>query len=124
MNDENQKGYNIVIEPPIYSELNWDMDLIVACLDILRERLQSVCNFPPTTTCEIFVLINFLGQSYPAIGINNINSSGVPLDNDVLENIVGEIIESIGLEEIKNEAILRQKVTWDKLKHLGHYSGD
>ena len=103
MSIENRKGYSIILEPSIYHELNWDMDLIVSCLNIVRGKLKHLCDLPERTTCDLIALSNFLGQSYPAIGLNLINNVDIVLDSQYLSNKVDEMIKGLGLTTSKKK---------------------
>jgi hypothetical protein len=124
MSKNDKKSYRIILEPSIYEELDWDMDLIVSCLDILRNKVKLSFNLPATTTYDLFALTNFQGQMYPAIGLSDALDLGTSLDNHELNNKVDELIINVGLHNIRNEAVPGRPLTWTKLKEIGSYSAD
>lgn len=117
--EKKERGYGI-IEPPIYEELNWDMDSIVSCLEIIRTKLPELFSeFSKSVTYELILLVTPFGESYPVIGFY----SDTPKD---LENIpkfldLDEEVEiwvnNIGIETIKKESQNIKTVNWETLKN-------
>ncbi len=70
-NENLRKGF-IPIEPDIYERLNWDYDLIVLCLEYIRNEIPNILKIDQDKV-EVFLVSfsNFLGEAYPAIGIRN-----------------------------------------------------
>jgi len=58
MKVKKQRGYSI-IEPPIYDELNWNMELITSCLEFIRTKLPELFSeFPKGVKYELIPLEN------------------------------------------------------------------
>ncbi len=60
-----------LIEPDIHSKLNWDRDLIVKCLELIRLQMpQIISQGKPEIEYDLIVVDNSHGSSYPAIGMH------------------------------------------------------
>jgi hypothetical protein len=114
-----KRGYGI-IEPAIYEELNWNMDSIVACLEIIRIKLPELLKeFPESIKYELIPLENPFGESYPVIGYYTENPEDF---NKILELLdLDEEIEiwlnKIGIETIKRESEKIKTMSWETLKN-------
>ena len=124
-NDQEERGYQI-IEPPIYIDLNWDMDLIVSCLDVIRTKLPDrFISFPEGTQLDLVALTNFVDQSYPVIGVYHPNDTEFRKIPDFLDlyDRVEKAVQELGVEAIRKEAIRGKPLSWLELKNIGVYSG-
>ncbi|WP_040254255.1 hypothetical protein [Psychroserpens mesophilus] len=115
---KNPRGYGI-IEPAIYEELNWNMDFIVSCLEIIRTKLPELFSeFPKSVKYELISLENPFGEPYPVIGLYSDNPKDLKeipefLDLDERTEIW---LNNIGIETIKNEAKKIKTISWETLK--------
>ena len=117
--EKRQRGYGI-IEPPIYEELNWNMDFIVSCLEIIRIKLHELFSeFPNSIKYELIPLENPFGEAYPVIGLYSDNPKDlekIPEFLDLDEQV--EIwLDKIGIETIKKDAEKIKTVNWETLKN-------
>jgi len=119
--NESQKqnqGYTI-IEPPIYEQLNWDMDSIVSCLEVIRIKLPELFNeFPDSIKYELFSLKNPHGKPYPVIGLLAKKQDDLNKITDFLDlNELVEIwINKIGIDVIKKKSKKLNVISWETLK--------
>ncbi|WP_459212272.1 hypothetical protein [Aquimarina rhabdastrellae] len=114
----------LVIEPSFYDELDLCDDFTMKCLEVLRRELPSYFNtFPNGTTYGLIRYGDFLGNQYPAIGIQCKNQEDYDKIPDFIDlyNGVEILINEIGLEEIKEEAKFVDTITWNDLKEIGWY---
>ncbi|WP_124981261.1 hypothetical protein [Nonlabens xiamenensis] len=117
--EKKPRGYGI-IEPAIYEELNWNMDYIVSCLEIIRIKLPELfTEFPKSIKYELIPLGNPFGEPYPVIGLYSDNPKDlekIPEFLDLDERI--EIwLSEIGIESIKKEAEKIKTISWEALKN-------
>ena len=117
--EKKPRGYGI-IEPAIYEELNWDMDFIILCLEIIRTKLPDLFSeFPQSVKYELISLGNPFGEPYPVIGLYSDNSKDfekIPEFLDLDERV--EIwLNEIGIETIKKEAKKIKTISWETLKN-------
>ena len=121
MNQE--KGY-LIVEPPIHEELNWDMDLIIKCLEVIRNLIpKKFVEFPESLEYDLLAMTNFTGSTYPVIGIYSRNKNDfkdIPDFNDLFD-IIEKWIKEIGLEHIKREALKTKVISWESLKEMKTY---
>jgi hypothetical protein len=105
-NKNSNKGYT-PIEPDIYDKLNWDYDLIVQCLEYIRNEIPNILKIEDNKVDVFLVsLCNFLGQNYPAIGIRCKSNLKDLVDFDFFE--IDEKIET-WLDSIGGVESLKQK---------------
>lgn len=117
--EKKPRGYAI-IEPAIYEELNWNMDSIVSCLEIIRTKLPELfVGFPKSIKYEIIPLGNPFGEPYPVIGLYSDNSEDLKKIPDFLD--LDEEVEiwlnKIGIETIRKEAEKIKVMSWETLKN-------
>ncbi len=115
---QEHRGYQIV-EPPIYATLNWNMDLIVSCLEVIRQKLPEKFNqFPSSLEYDLVSLETPHGSPYPVIGIHTKQEKD-------FENFLFELVENwitdIDVEKLKQESKELEIITWKELKAIGHY---
>ena len=54
-----------IIEPPIYDELNWDMEIIMKALEYLRQVLPTyLTDLPKNSKYFLFVFRDFFSKSH------------------------------------------------------------
>jgi hypothetical protein len=114
-----------IIEPPIYDELNWDMEIIMKALEYLRQVLPTyLTDLPKNSKYFLFVFRDFLGGEFPAIGVScddRKDFEKIP-DFFILYDRVEEIIkEEITFEKLKVELEKIQTITWVELKEKKYY---
>ncbi|WP_394751100.1 hypothetical protein [Spongiimicrobium salis] len=117
--EKKPRGYGI-IEPPIYDELNWNMDSIVSCLEIIRTKLPELfTEFPESIKYELIALGNPFGEPYPVIGFYSDNPKDlreIPEFLDLYEEI--EVwLNKIGMNTIKKESEKIKTINWEMLKN-------
>ncbi len=105
------RGYTL-IEPTIYDELGWDLDLIVKCLEVLRLKIPQI--IVENDEYDLIAVINAHGGFYPAIGWVSI--SEVELDWFEVEKKVGLFIQYVGLENLVKESQMIDYINWEILK--------
>lgn len=113
-----------IVEPPIYEELNWDMDLIVSCLEVIRLKLpQKFQDFPKGLEYDLLSLENAHGSVYPVIGIHASNQEDYKQIPDFhnLYDMVELWISEMGVESIIKEARDVIALSWNDLEKRGIY---
>ncbi len=113
-----------IIEPPIYEALDWEMDLIVSCLEVIRQKLpEKLNNFPAGSEYDLVSLENPHGPAYPVIGIRLKSDNEFEELPDFLDlyDLVEKWIMEIGIDKIKRESKEFETPTWEQLKTFGHY---
>ncbi|TDQ25725.1 hypothetical protein [Tenacibaculum caenipelagi] len=123
MEEKTTRGYKI-IEPAIYEELNWNMDSIVSCLEIIRTKLPELfTEFPKSIKYEIIPLGNPFGEPYPVIGLYSDNLEDLKKIPDFLD--LDEEVEiwlnKIGIETIRKESEKIKVMSWETLKNINTY---
>ena len=117
--EKKQRGYGI-IEPPIYEELNWDMELIMSCLEFIRTKLPELFSeFPQGVKYELIPLENPFGEAYPVIGLYSDNPKDLEKLPEFLDldEQVGIWLNEIGIEGIKKESKKIKTMNWETLKN-------
>lgn len=122
-NENSRKGF-MPIEPDIYDKLNWDHDLIVSCLEYIRNEIPNILN-TEITDFEVFVasLTNFLGQSYPVIGIRDKPNltEVINLDHFEIEEKIENWLTKLGIENLKQNAKNITSIDWKTLQNLKEF---
>ncbi|MFC5044696.1 hypothetical protein ACFSTE_22425 [Aquimarina hainanensis] len=123
--EENNKTEQfLVIEPSFYDVLNPCDDFTLKCLEVLRRKLPiHFKEFPNGTKFGIIRYGDFLGNKYPAIGIQcelDTDYEKIPDFIDLFDE-VEILINKIGLENIKKEAELIDAIKWNELNAIGWY---
>jgi hypothetical protein len=112
----------LVIEPSFYDELKPCDDFTIKCLEVLRKKLpQYFKDFPDGTKFGLIRYGDFLGNGYPAIGIQCESESDYEKIPDFIDlfDEVEILIEKIGLDNIKKEAELIYAIKWNELNSIG-----
>ena len=121
---KNQERAYSILEPNIYEFLSWDMDLIVACLNIVRQRLHEIMNISNRHfEFDLIALGNPHGTEYPVIGIytkDKTEFEKLP-DFDNLNELVNKWIEKVGIDTIQRESKEIESITWEQLKLMSVY---
>lgn len=123
-NDNIKKGYT-PIELNIYDKLNWDYDLIVSCLEYVRNQIPNILKIEHDKV-EVFLASfhNFLGQNYPVIGIRDKIDlmETVDLDPSEIEEKVENWLSDIGgIENLKQKAKNIKCIDWKTLESVKEY---
>ncbi|GEM_PF-5725413 len=118
------KGF-LIIDPPIYEqpESN-DYDEAIRWLEAIRKRLpQKFSDWPDSIRFALVRYGDFLGNKYPAIGIDSKNREDLEVVPDFiyLYDLIEEWIAEIGIEKIKGEASKIETIEWDELNRIGYY---
>lgn len=119
MSKQNQIGYGI-IEPDIYEELNWNMDKIVSCLDLICMDLPDVLtDFPKSTKYIVLALGNPFGKPYPAIGFYSDNPKELDAVSDDydFEEIIENWLTKDKIDDYKRKIANHKTISWNDLKN-------
>lgn len=123
LNENSIKGYT-PIEPYIYDQLNWDYDLIVSCLEYIRNEIPAILNVDKNNI-EVFLVSfsNFLGQKYSVIGIRTKENliEIIDLDPFEIEEKIENWIANLGIENLKQKAKDITYIDWKTLESLKEY---
>lgn len=110
-----------VICPPIYEAFNWNMKLIMKALEYLRQELPNHLHDLPTNTIfHLIVYGDFLGNSYPAIGVSCSDPDLLPSFFDLHEKVNTLIKEVITIDKIKSASKDLMVISWNELKEQGY----
>lgn len=112
------------LEPPIYEALEWDMDLILRCLEVIRREMPALASglVPEESQFAIFAMPRgkFPGGSYPVLGV-------VQFDPDIetpylaIEAKIRTWFLGIGKDGLISRAASMQTPTWQELKETGYF---
>ncbi len=122
--ENNQTKQFLVIEPSFYDELNPCDDFTMKCLEVLRRKLPLYFkDFPSGTKFGLIRYGDFLGNKYPAIGIQCDSESDYKEIPDFIDlfDKVEILIDKIGFENIKKEAESINIIGWNELNSIGWY---
>lgn len=114
-----------VIEPPIYEELSWNMENIMKALEYIRQRLpEYLIDFPSSAKYYLIHYGDFLGNSYPAIGIRcdeKSDSEKIPSFVELYDRIQVWINKELTLERIILESKKIKILSWNELKEQNYF---
>lgn len=123
LNENNRKGCT-PIEPNIYDQLNWDYDIIIPCLEYIRNEIPNILNVD-CSTIEVFLISysDFLGNRYPAIGIRDKSNltEAINLDYFEIEEKIETWLANLGIENLKQNAKNIKCIDWKTLEILREY---
>jgi hypothetical protein len=105
------RGYTL-IEPPIYVELRWDLNLIVKCLEVLRLKMPQI--IVENDEYDLIAINNPFGKSYPVIGWFSV--SAVELNLFEIEEKVEILVREIGLGNLIKESQIIDYIDWSYLE--------
>ncbi len=97
-----------LIEPSIYVDLEWNLDLIVKCLEVLRLKMPQI--IVENDEYDLVAVSNSHGNSYPAIGWFSL--SDAELDLHEVEEKVELFIQNIRLENLIKESLIIDYIDW------------
>jgi hypothetical protein len=110
-------GYSL-LEPDIYTKLNWDLDLIVKCLELTRIQMpQIIPQGAAGIEYDLIAVGNHHGSPYPAIGMHwpkETDWNTVP-DCQQVDDFVDQWVEQIGLDGLIEKAVNVKYIDWEKL---------
>ncbi|WP_430401175.1 hypothetical protein [Flavobacterium sp.] len=112
----------LIIEPPIYTEFS-NFDEIIKCLIVIISLLPVKFNsFPKSISYKLVRYSDFLGNKYPAIGINSVFKEDYKKIPNFIElyELVEELITEIGIDAIRKEAKELKTISWQKLNEIGY----
>jgi hypothetical protein len=116
--EDNNNGY-IPIELDIYDSLNWDFDLIIKCLEYIRNEIPNILKIE-SDKIDVFLVSfhNFIGETYPSIGIRNkTGSEKIILEYfDIEEEIEKWLSNFGGIEKLKLKSENIKCTDWETLK--------
>lgn len=112
-----------VIEPSFYDELDPCDDFTIKCLVVLKRKLPAFLGILSSFEFYLIRYGDFLGNQFAAIGIeckSNEEFKSLP-DFIALYNQVELIINDLGVDNIKKEAVNIETITWKQLQKDGWY---
>ena len=114
-----------LIEPPIYEELDWNMELIMKALEYLRQNLSKyLTEIPESAKYYIYEFADKLGNPYPllAVGCEDPNEfDKIPDFHDLFERVNEIVVKEITHEKLKMEMINIKTITWEELQKDKYY---
>lgn len=109
-----------IIEPPIYDELNWNMELIMKALEYLRQNLSKyLTEIPKSAKYFLHEFEGKFGNPYPLIAVGCRDSKEfdkIPSFNKLFERVNEIVTKEITIEKLKREIIDVNSITWEELK--------
>jgi hypothetical protein len=120
LQDKNSRGYTL-IEPDIYESLDWDLDIIVGCLNYIREKLPSILNVEKLNLeFDLIAMGNPHGPDYPVIGMHDLSNS-FNIELDIIDQKVTDWVSELGIEELKKKVNNKPAISWEKLTEIRIY---
>ncbi len=121
-----EKEYYLeIIEPPIYSALNWEMSLIMKTLEYLRQKLPDyLTEIPSSTNYHLVVFYDKFQNPYPVIGVGSSDRNvmeEIPNFNDLFDRVNDIVEKEFPLEKLKKEIENIQVLSWEKLLEVSIY---
>ena len=120
----NEKRQFLVVEPSFYDDLDPCDHFTMKCLEVLRRKLPThFTQFPAGTQYGIIRYGDFMGNSYPAIGIQCKSTDDyqkIPGFIDLYDE-VEKLIDRVGMDHIMQEAASVEVLKWARLKEVGWY---
>jgi len=117
-----------VIEPPIYTALNWDKNKIMSALEYLRMTLpKHLIEVPSTAQYFLIKYGDKNGNLFPAIGVGSDSSevfSKIPDFFDLFDRVETIVTEVITISRIKQELSRYKTISWETLKEIGYYPNE
>lgn len=114
-----------IIEPPIYEELNWDMEKIIKALEYIRQKLPFyLMELPKELEYVLLAFEDKLGSPYPVIGIGSASQEIVdqlPEFHTLYSRIEIIIRDELTLEIIRSELDNVDSVSWEDLQEMKFY---
>jgi hypothetical protein len=114
------RGYTL-IEPDIHRKLNWDLDLIVKCLEVIRLQMPQILSQGAAgVEYDLIAVGNPHGPPYPAIGVHCPKESDLSTIPDwpQIDDITNQWVEKMGLDTLKKKAVDIDYIDWDRLKDM------
>ncbi len=111
-----------LIEPEIYITLNWNLDLIVKCLEVIRSQIpQIISDTSAGTEYDLLVVANPHGPAYPGIGMYC--SKEAIFDQEGYNSFeintkINEWVQQTGITSILAKACEVDYIDWQKLSTL------
>ena len=119
------RGYTI-IESDIYSKLDWNLDLIVKCLEVIRVQMPHIVSAGAVgIEFDLIAVGNPQGPPYPAIGMHcpvetDLNTV---LDLPQIDDKVNQWVRQTGLNELVEKASAIQYIDWERLRSMKTFPG-
>lgn len=110
-----------IIEPSFYTQLNWNMNDIMKCLEFMRLNINNELFKHKTSKYFLLRLTNFVEQHYPVIGVqtNDLQESNELASFIDVYDRVENYINSYGVEKMKIKSQNLDIISWEELKVLG-----
>jgi len=118
-----ERGYTL-LEPEIYEKLNWDLNLIVLCLEQIRTEIPAILNIETESIeFDLISVGNPHGENYPAIGIHMKPNFIHNIDLDIfkIEEKVEDWINEKGIDNLIQNTQIELTLSWDQLQEIGVY---
>lgn len=117
------RGYTL-IEPDIYLRLDWDRDLIIKCLEVIRIQMsQIISQKTALIEYDLIAVSNPHGLPYPAIGMHcptETDWNTLP-DISQIEYLTNQWIEQISLDTLIEKASSIDYIDWEWLRSKGTF---
>ena len=113
-----------MVEPDIYRKLNWDLDLIVTCLEVIRIQMpQILFQVAADIEYDLISVGNPHGPPYPAIGAYCPKESDwVTLpDWPQIDEVINQWVEKTGIDRLREKAADVDYIDWNQLTSLGTF---
>lgn len=111
------RGYTL-IEPDIHSKLNWDLDLIVKCLEVIRLHMPEIISKDiPGIEYDLIAVGNPHSPPYPAIGMycpEETDLNSIP-DWPQVDDRINQWVQQIGLSVLIEKAYDVKYIDWKGL---------
>jgi hypothetical protein len=115
------KGYSALIEPEIYYPLEWDYDIIVRCLEVIRLALPEIlAEGSESIEYDLVAVNNPFGSPYPVIGISD-PCLLIKIDWIEINNKVNRWFHDTGLDNIKSKAENIHHINWERLNIISTF---
>ena len=124
-----EKDFEIqIIEPPIYQELNWNMELIMKALEYLRQNLSKyLTEIPKSAEYFLHEFSDKNGNPYPLIAVGCSDSEEfdqIPDFHKLFDRVYEIVNNEITIEKIKRELISVNSITWEELQKQKYFQID
>lgn len=114
-----------LIEPEIYSTLNWNLDLIVKCLEVIRSQMpQIISEDSATIEYGLLVVHNPHRPAYPGIGMycpEKAIFDQEGYNSFEINTKVNDWVQKTGITPILAKACEIEYIDWQQLTRLQTY---
>ncbi|WP_378411026.1 hypothetical protein [Rhodocytophaga aerolata] len=114
-----------LIEPEIYSTLNWNLDLIVKCLEVIRSQMpQIISEDSASIEYDLLVVHNPHGPAYPGIGMycpEKATFTRERYESFEINTKINDWVQQTGITTILAKACEIEYIDWQQLTRLQTY---